>query len=68
MSRRQALASGEDGLDAIRRIVAATPRYLNPGGRCFWNTAMTRAFGAGTDGAAGFEDCRSTGIWEESCA
>lgn len=27
-----ALASGVDGLDAIRRIVAAAPRYLVPGG------------------------------------
>lgn len=27
-----ALASGDDGLDAIRRIVAAAPRFLNPGG------------------------------------
>lgn len=27
-----ALASGHDGLDAIRRIVAAAPRFLNPGG------------------------------------
>ena len=27
-----ALASGFDGLDAIRQIVAAAPRYLQPGG------------------------------------
>ena len=27
-----ALASGDDGLDVIRRIVAAAPRYLHPGG------------------------------------
>ncbi len=27
-----ALASGDDGLDAIRRIVAAAPRFLNRGG------------------------------------
>lgn len=27
-----ALASGHDGLDAIRRIVAAAPRFLDPGG------------------------------------
>lgn len=27
-----ALASGHDGLDAIRRIVAAAPRFLSPGG------------------------------------
>jgi len=30
---RRALASGPDGLDAIRRIVAAAPRHLTPGGR-----------------------------------
>ena len=29
----QALASGTDGLDAIRRIVAAAPRHLRPGGQ-----------------------------------
>lgn len=28
-----ALASGDDGLDAIRHIVAAAPRHLNTGGR-----------------------------------
>jgi ribosomal protein L3 glutamine methyltransferase len=27
-----ALASGEDGLDAVREILAAAPRHLNPGG------------------------------------
>ncbi len=30
---RGALASGADGLDAIRRIVAAAPRHLRPGGQ-----------------------------------
>jgi release factor glutamine methyltransferase len=30
---RLALASGADGLDAIRRIVAAVPRHLGPGGQ-----------------------------------
>jgi release factor glutamine methyltransferase len=30
---RLALASGPDGLDAIRRIVAAAPQYLSPGGQ-----------------------------------
>jgi release factor glutamine methyltransferase len=30
---RLALASGADGLDAIRRIVAAAPQYLSPGGQ-----------------------------------
>ena len=30
---RQALASGVDGLDAIRRIVTAAPRHLRPGGQ-----------------------------------
>jgi release factor glutamine methyltransferase len=30
---RQALASGADGLDAIRRIVAAAPQHLMPGGQ-----------------------------------
>lgn len=30
---RQALASGADGLNAIRRIVAAAPRHLSPGGQ-----------------------------------
>jgi release factor glutamine methyltransferase len=28
-----ALASGADGLDAIRHIIAAAPRYMRPGGR-----------------------------------
>ncbi len=28
-----ALASGTDGLDAIRRIIAAAPKYLTPGGQ-----------------------------------
>lgn len=30
---RHALASGADGLNAIRRIVAAAPRHLRPGGQ-----------------------------------
>ncbi len=30
---RLALASGADGLDAIRRIVAAAPQHLSPGGQ-----------------------------------
>jgi release factor glutamine methyltransferase len=30
---RQALASGRDGLDAIRRIVASAPQHLAPGGQ-----------------------------------
>jgi release factor glutamine methyltransferase len=29
---RSALASGSDGLDALRRIVAEAPRHLLPGG------------------------------------
>ena len=30
---RQALVSGEDGLDDLRAITAAAPAHLNPGGR-----------------------------------
>lgn len=41
----RALASGTDGLDAIRRIVADAPRYLVPGGWLFLEHGYDQADG-----------------------
>ena len=43
----QALASGVDGLDALRRIVAAAPRHLEAGGRFFFEHGYDQAAAAG---------------------
>lgn len=40
---RHALASGHDGLDAIRRIVAVAPRHLEPGGWLFFEHGYDQA-------------------------
>jgi release factor glutamine methyltransferase len=42
----QALASGIDGLDALRRIVAAAPRYLEAGGWFFFEHGYDQAAAA----------------------
>lgn len=39
----RALASGADGLDALRRIVAEAPAYLHPGGRLLFEHGYDQA-------------------------
>ena len=38
-----ALAGGEDGLDAVRTIIAEAPRFLNPGGMLVVEVGNNRA-------------------------
>jgi len=40
---RLALAGGEDGLDAVRTILAEAPRFLNPGGTLVVEVGHNRA-------------------------
>lgn len=52
-----ALASGSDGLEAIRRIVAAAPAHLRPGGRLWLEHGYDQADAVrGLLAAAGFTD------------
>jgi release factor glutamine methyltransferase len=54
---RGALASGPDGLGAIRRIVAEAPRHLNPGGWLFLEHGHDQAEAVGALlAAAGFAE------------
>jgi release factor glutamine methyltransferase len=54
---RHALASGADGLDAIRQIIAATPRHLRPGGRLWLEHGYDQADAVrGLLAAAGLDD------------
>lgn len=54
---RLALDGGPDGLDVVRRIAAAAPQYLSPGGRIFIEIADGQALEAcALLGAAGLED------------
>jgi release factor glutamine methyltransferase len=39
---QSALVAGPDGLDDLRRIVAAAPGHLRPAAGCCWSTAGTR--------------------------
>jgi release factor glutamine methyltransferase len=55
-----ALASGADGLDAIRRIIAGAPGYLNPGGELWLEHGYDQATGVRSLlQAGGFEDVAS---------
>lgn len=54
-----ALAGGADGLDVIRRLVAASPGYLAPGGWLLLEVSATRAATvAGLARASGLTDVR----------
>ncbi len=57
----EALASGADGLDAIRRIIAAAPDYLRPGGWLWLEHGYDQAEGvAALLQATGYVDVSAT--------
>ncbi len=63
---RSALASGHDGLDAIRRIVADSPTCLQPGGWLLIEHGWEQGAAVrGLMAAAGFERVETATDWEQ---